>query len=112
MEVHDLAGVGIAHPYIMDIVNGPASGKSRQCGPDRVDALGRGIGTQRQFGFQRLDMGIDLDVVAEFLADVPFEFLGDVVGCGERHFAVHFEVDADGELAAEIVHGDMVDGET
>ena len=29
----------------------------------------------------------------------------------ELHVAVDFEVDADRQLAAEIVHGDMVDGE-
>ena len=29
----------------------------------------------------------------------------------ERHLAVDFEVDADGQLAAEVVHGDMVDGD-
>ena len=29
---------------------------------------------------------------------------------GQRHVAVDLEVDADGELAAEVVHGDMVDG--
>ena len=45
------------------------------------------------------------------LADVPLQFMGDGVGRGERHIAVDLEVDADGQLAAEIVHGDVVDGE-
>jgi len=36
---------------------------------------------------------------------------GDVVGRVKRHIAVDLEVDADGQLAAEIVHRDVVDGE-
>ena len=35
----------------------------------------------------------------------------DVVRRAERHGAVDLEVDADGQPAAEIVHGDMVHGE-
>ena len=57
-------------------------------------------------------MGIDFDVLAEFLADVPLKLVGDGVGCGERHIAIDLEVDADGQFAAEIVHGDVVDRET
>ena len=56
-------------------------------------------------------MGIDFDVLAEFVADIALELMGDVVGRGQRHLAIDFEVDADGELAAKVVHGDMVDGE-
>ena len=89
----------------------PSAAKRDSADLDGLDALGRGIGAERQFRFQRLDMGVDLDVLAEFLADVPLQLLGDVVGGVQRHLAVDFEVDADGELAAEIVHGDMVDGE-
>src|ERR1700738_844609 len=37
--------------------------------------------------------------------------MGDVGGGGQRHVAVDLEVDAHGEPAAEIVHGDVVDGE-
>src|SRR6266404_6344160 len=112
VEVHDFAGVGIAHPHAMDVMDRAIGGEARQRGLDGFDALRRGIAANRQFRLQRLDVGVDLDVLAEFLADVPLQFMGDGVGCGERHIAVNLEIDADGELAAEIVHGDVVDGET
>ena len=89
----------------------PSAGKARQRGLDGLDALGRGVGAVRQFRLQRLDMGVDLDVLAEILADAALQLVGDVVRRGQRHVAVDLEVDADGQLAAEIVHGDMVDGE-
>ena len=54
-------------------------------------------------------MGIDFDVLAEFFADVALQFMGHGVGRGERHIAVDLEIDADGQVAAEIVHGDVVD---
>ena len=57
------------------------------------DAVGCGVGAERQFRFQRLDVGVDLDVLAEFVEDVALEFLGDVVGGVERHLAVDLEVD-------------------
>src|ERR1700733_9305061 len=57
-------------------------------------------------------MGVDFDILAEFFADVAFQLMGDVVGGCQGHIAVDFEVDADGQLAAEIVHGDVMDGET
>src|SRR6202047_1365959 len=111
MKVHDFTGIGVAHPYAVDVVDRAVGGKARQRGPDGFDAVGRRIDTGRQFRLQRLDMGVDFDVLAEFVADVPLELLGDVVGGGEVHVPVDFEVDADGQLAAEIVYGDMVDGE-
>ena len=86
-------------------------GEARQHAPDGLDAVRRGVATQRQFRFQRLDVGVDLDVLAELVADAALQLMGDVVGGGERHLAVDLEIDADGELAAEIVHGDVVDGE-
>ncbi len=89
-----------------------SAAKRDKRGLDGLDAVGRGVGAVRQFRFQRFDVGVDLDVLAELVADVPLQLLGDVVGGRQRHLAVDFEIDADGELAAEIVHGDMVDGET
>ena len=41
--------------------------------------VGRGVGAVRQFRLQRLDMGVDLDVLAEILADAALQFMGDVV---------------------------------
>jgi hypothetical protein len=51
----------------------------------------------RQFRLQRLDMGVDLDVLAKILADGALQFLGDVVRRRQRHLAVDLEVDRDGE---------------
>jgi len=39
-------------------------------------AVERSIGAMRQFRFQRLDVGVDLDVLAEFVADVPLQLVG------------------------------------
>ena len=36
MEVDDLAGVGVADPDIMDVMDGAVGGKARQC---RLDGL-------------------------------------------------------------------------
>ena len=52
-----------------------------------------------QFRLQRLDMGVDLDVLAEILADVALQPVRDVVGGGQLHVAVDLEVDADDQLA-------------
>ena len=79
MEVDDLAGVGVAHADIMDVVDRGLGGKARQRRPDGLDAVGRGIGAERQFRFQRLDMGVDLDVGAELVADVALEVVRDVM---------------------------------
>ena len=67
------------------------------------------VGAVRQFRLQRLDVGVDLDVLAKILADAPLQLVGDVVGRRQRHLAVDLEVDRDGQLAAEVVHGDMMD---
>ena len=56
-------------------------------------------------------MGVDLDVLAEFHADAALQIVGDVVCRCERHLAVDLEVEADDQLAAEIVHGDVMDRE-
>src|ERR1700704_7196617 len=112
MEVHDFTGVGVADPYAMDVVDLAIGGKARQCAPDGLDTIGRGIGTQRQFRLQGLDVGVDLDILAEFLADAALQLMGNFVRGRQRHLAVDFEVDAHGELAAEVMHGNMVDGET
>src|ERR1700738_1304733 len=101
-EVDDLAGLAIAHPHIVDVVDRAIAGKARQRRLDDLDAVGRGVGANRQFRFQRLDVGVDFDVLAERLADVAFELMGDVVRRRQRHVAVDLEVDADGELAGEV----------
>ena len=54
-------------------------------------------------------MRIDLDVRAELVLDAALERLSDVVGRGQRHLTVDFEIDADNQLAAEIMHGDVVE---
>src|SRR5262249_30979170 len=81
-----------------------------QRGLDGGNPVGRGVGAVRQLRLQRLDMGIDLDVLAELRADVALEVVGDVVGVAQRHFAVDLEVDADDQLFAEVVHRDVVHG--
>ena len=79
MEINDFAGVGVAHPHIMDVMDRAVGGKARQRGLDGLDALGRGVGAVRQFRLERFDMGVDLDVLAEILADAALQPVGDVV---------------------------------
>src|SRR5258706_13727980 len=76
VKVHDFAGVGIAHPHAMDVMDRAIGGEARQRGLDGFDALRRGIGTNRQFRFQRLDMGVDTDVLARFPPDGWLRLLG------------------------------------
>src|SRR5438105_6943969 len=111
MEINDFAGVGIAHPNIMDVMDRAIAGKARQRGLDGLDALGGCVGAVRQFRLERFDVGVDLDVLAKILADVALQHAGNLVGRRKLHVAVDLEVDADDQLLAEIVHGDMVDGE-
>ena len=80
VEVDDLAGVGVADPHIVDVVDLAVGGKSRQRGLDGLDPFRRGIDAERQFRFQRLDVGVDLDVLAELLPDVALQPVGDVMG--------------------------------
>src|ERR1700750_1600772 len=42
---------------------------ARQRRLDGLDASGRGVGAMRQFRLERLDMSVDLDILAEILAD-------------------------------------------
>src|SRR5258707_488226 len=62
MEVNDLAGVGIAYPHAVDVMDRAVGGKARQGRLDGFDTVERSIGAMRQFRFQRLDVGVNLDV--------------------------------------------------
>src|SRR6266404_6761265 len=95
MEVHDFTGVGVAYPHIMDVVDRAIGCKTCQRHLDGLDAIGCGIAAQRQFRLQRLDMAVNLDVLAKFLANVTLQSMGDAVRLNECHLAVDFEVDAD-----------------
>ena len=76
----------------------------------RADALGRRL-APRGVGLQRLDVGLDLDVGAEFLAQRRFQPVGDVVRAAERQLAVDLEIERHRQLAADVVHGDVMHGE-
>ena len=93
MEVDDLAGVGVAHPHIMDVMDDAVGGDLGQRLQNGRNPLGRRVGAVRQLRLQRLDMGVDLDVLAELLADAALEIVGDVVGGDQLHVAVDLEVD-------------------
>src|SRR5262245_45321351 len=60
---------------------------------------------------QRLDVGLHLHVRAELLAHGILEDAGDVVGGAQRERAVDLEVERDGQLSLDLVHGDVVNGE-
>ena len=112
VEIDDLAFVGFAHPHVVDVADHAAFG--RDLGErhlDRRDPLRRRFAAGGLRRLQRLDMGLDLDRGAEFLAERRFEPVGDVVGGAERKPAVDLEIERDRELAADVVHGDMVHGE-
>jgi hypothetical protein len=112
MEIHDLARLGIAHPHIMDVMDRGIRGETRQRVLDSFNTFRSSVDANGQFGLQRLDVGVDLDIFPEFVPDVPLQLMGDAVGCCERHVAVDLKIDADGQSPAEIVHGHMVHGQT
>src|SRR5579883_1617490 len=77
MEVDDLAGRGVAHPHTMNVADLGLRRIARQ----RLRNLGNpargGIAAERQLRLQRLDMGVDLDIGTEFLADLLLQAVGD-----------------------------------
>ena len=85
MKVDDCALRSLAHAHI---VNFPDRSELRrdfaQQGADRAGAVGRGIGAGDILRLQRLDMGLDLDVGAEFLLDRRFKPARDLMRGPER----------------------------
>ena len=57
---------------------------------------------------QRLDMGLDLDVGPELLAQRRLQPVGDLVRAAEREPAVDLEIERDRQPAADRMHGDMM----
>src|ERR1700733_11809604 len=43
MKIHDFAGIGVANPDIVDVMDGAIGGKARQRSPDCFDTVGCGI---------------------------------------------------------------------
>ena len=111
MEIDDLALVGLAHPHIVDVADHAAlGGDLGERLLHRADALGRRLAA-RGVGLQRLDMGLDLDLGAELLAQRRFQPVGDVVRAAKRQLAVDLEIERHRQLAADVVHGDVMHGE-
>ena len=88
MEIDDLAGVGVADPHVVDVVDLAAGGVLGQSGGDDLHPFRGGIDAERQFRLQRLDVDVDLDVLAELLLDVALQRVGDVMGVLELHVGV------------------------
>ena len=82
-----------------------AGGEPRERRLDDVHPVGRGIGAVGQFRFQRLDVRIDLDVFAEFVANVPLQPLLPNQGSFESSF---FELSRVNDSLKQIilVHGE------
>src|ERR1700737_33761 len=79
MKIHDFAGFGVAHPNIVNVIDDAIGGKPRQGFPDRLDAFRRGIAAERQFGFEWLDVGIDLGIRSELVADLSLQVMGNAL---------------------------------
>ncbi len=112
MEIDDLAFVGFAHPHVVHVADHAALG--RDLGErhlDRAHPLRRRLAAGGLRRLQRLDMGFDLDAGAQLFAERRFQLVGDVMGRAERKLAVDLEIERDGTLAPDVVHGDMVHGE-
>ena len=60
------------------------------------------------FRLGRLDVGLDLDVLADFLGDRVFELGGEPMGVAERHRAIDFEIERDGLAPVDVLDGDVV----
>ena len=59
--------------------------------------------------FQRLDVALDFEAPAEFVADRMFERGDHFVRLAERQAPVHFGIEADGLALPERLHGDVMD---
>src|SRR5436190_2100833 len=104
--------VGLAHPHVVHLADElDLGGNLPQRVADRGDALGRRLAAAPVIGLQRLDMGLDLDIGPEFVADRLLEPARHIVRCGERQRAVDLEVERDREPSFDRVHRHMVHGE-
>ena len=77
----------------------------------RRDALRRRLAAGGLL-LQRLDVGLDLDLGAELVAQRRLQPVGDIVRRAERELALDLEIERDGTLAADVVHGDVMHRET
>ena len=72
------------------------------------DPFRRGLAPGLIIRLQRLDMGVDLHLRSQFLADRVFEPARDVVRGTERQRSVDLEIEGDREPSFDLVHGDVM----
>ena len=79
--------------------------------PNFGDACSRGVAAGEHVGRQRLDVGLDLDVGAKFVAHRLFEAARDIVRGGERQRSSTSRSSDTDKPSGNRLHGDVVDGE-
>ena len=93
MEIHDLAVGGLAHAHVVHLAEaGQDGGQRRERLAALGDARGGGVAAGQERCRQRLDMGFDLDVRSQLLADRLFEPARGLVRGGQRQRAVHLQI--------------------
>ena len=99
VKIDDFAVRGFAHPHVVDFAEiGQAGGERAKT--SRTSAMRSAVASRaRQYvGRQRLDMGLDFDAGAEFVAHGVFEPARDVMRGRQRQGAFDFEIGGNREL--------------
>ena len=95
MEEDDHPASGFADADVVNVAQAPL--RRRRLGERSLDAVGEiGLGqSSARLGFSRLDVGLDLDALADFASDGVLELGGKRMGVAERHRPIDFEIEGD-----------------
>ena len=96
MEENKHAARGFAHPHVVDVAHAPLlGGRGGERGFDAVREVRlRQLPARLRLG--RLDVGLDLDVVADLRGDRVFKLGREPMSVAERHRAIDLEIESDG----------------
>jgi len=99
-----------AHAHVMHFAQPTVRGRGRAQGArhfiDQRRIGGRAVDFSR---FDRLDMGFNLHVGADLIADRRFQRARNLMRLGEPHAAIDFKIEADAFARVDFLDGDMVD---
>ena len=108
VEEDDHPASGFADADVVNVAQAPLSG--RRLGKRSLDSA-REIGLGQlslRLGFSRLDVGLDLDALADFVSDGVLELGGKRMGVAERHRPIDFEIEGDRLAPFDLLDGDVV----
>ncbi len=109
MIIDDKSLRRLARANVMDVGDASARlGVTRQRVGDRAARLRLGVLAGQQLRLGGLYMRVDLDRLAELLADRLLEIGGDRMRAPMRHAAVELEIERDGEALADQLRDDVM----